>query len=144
MGVFWEIMPPCRPPTGSKLRNVQVLLTFLMCVNLQHFVTERDEGSATGLGGVGDLEIFKISSKISDFTLRFQACPGYKGQLAVLELGASAIFQINAHAQDNKPAHFRDFNGDFPDFTKDFRISTEISRISRGFQRRFPDFAKDF
>ena len=35
-------MPPCRPPTGSKLRNVQVLLTFLMCVNLQHFVTERD------------------------------------------------------------------------------------------------------
>ena len=36
------IMPPCRPPTGSKLRNVQVLLTFLMCVNLQHFVTERD------------------------------------------------------------------------------------------------------
>ena len=41
MGVFWEIMPPCRPPTGSKLRNVQVLL---MCVNLQHFVTERDIG----------------------------------------------------------------------------------------------------
>ena len=34
-------MPPCRPPTGSKLRNVQVLLTFSMCVNLQHFVTER-------------------------------------------------------------------------------------------------------
>ena len=34
-------MPPCRPPTGSKFRNVQVLLTFLMCVNLQHFVTER-------------------------------------------------------------------------------------------------------
>ena len=27
MGVFWEIMPPCRPPTGSKFRNVQVLLT---------------------------------------------------------------------------------------------------------------------
>ena len=42
VGVFWEIMPPCRPPTGSKFRNVQVLLTFLMCVNLQHFVTERD------------------------------------------------------------------------------------------------------
>ena len=41
VGVFWEIMPPCRPPTGSKFRNVQVLLTFLMCVNLQHFVTER-------------------------------------------------------------------------------------------------------
>ena len=35
-------LPPCRPPTGSKFRNVQVLLTFLMCVNLQHFVTERD------------------------------------------------------------------------------------------------------
>ena len=33
---------PRRPPTGSKFRNVQVLLTFLMCVNLQHFVTERD------------------------------------------------------------------------------------------------------
>ena len=33
---------PCRPPTGSKFRNVQVLWTFLMCVNLQHFVTERD------------------------------------------------------------------------------------------------------
>ena len=32
-------MPPCRPPTGSKFRKVQ---TFLMCVNLQHFVTERD------------------------------------------------------------------------------------------------------
>ena len=41
VGVFWEIMPPCRPPTGSKFRNVQVLWTFLMCVNLQHFVTER-------------------------------------------------------------------------------------------------------
>ena len=37
----------------------------------------------------------------------------------------------------NKPAHFgydiRDFNGDFPDFTKDFGISTEIS----GFRERF-------
>ena len=40
--VFWEIMPPCRPSTGSKFRNVQVLLTFVMCVNLQHFVTKRD------------------------------------------------------------------------------------------------------
>ena len=73
----------------------------------------------------------------------------------------SEIFQINAHAQHNEPAHFgydiREFNGDFTDFTKDFKISTEISRISRkisgisrisrkisGFQRRFPDFAKDF
>ena len=41
------------------------------------------------------------------------------------------ILQINAHAQHNTPAHYgydiQDFNGDFPDFTKDFRISTEIS-----------------
>ena len=57
-----------------------------------------------------------------------RCCPGYRGQLAVLELGA--IFQINAHAQQNKPAHFPDFNGDFPDFT---RISTKIS----GFRERF-------
>ena len=49
----------------------------------------------------------------------------------------SEIFQINAHAQHNEPAHFgydiREFNRDFPDFTKDFRISTEIS----GFRERF-------
>ena len=45
---FWEIMPPCRSPTGSKLRNVQLLLTFLMCVNLQHFVTERDTRACVG------------------------------------------------------------------------------------------------
>ena len=57
------------------------------------------------------------------------------------------------HAQQNKPAHFWDFNGfherfqdfngdspdftkdfgDFTDFTKDFRISTKIS----GFRERF-------
>ena len=67
-----------------------------------------------------------------------------------LELGAT-IFQINTHAQHNKRAHGydkQDFNGDFPYFTKDFGISTEISRkisgISRisGFQRRFPDSRK--
>ena len=76
----------------------------------------------------------------------------------------SEIFQINAHAQHNEPAHFgydiREFNGDFTDFTKDFKISTEISRISRkisgisrisrkisgfhGFHERFQDFNGDF
>ena len=37
------------------------------------------------------------------------------------------------------PAHFgydmQDFNGDFPDFTKDFRISTEIMKDFRDFNR---------
>ena len=74
-------------------------------------------------------------------------CPMYKGQLAVFELGACADFQINAHAQHNKPTHFgydiRVFNRDFLDFTKDFRISKEISRNISGFQRRFPDLGKD-
>ena len=29
MGGFYEIMPPCRPLTGSKFTNVRVFLTFL-------------------------------------------------------------------------------------------------------------------
>ena len=44
------------------------------------------EGSATGLSCAYEIskstKDFKISSKISDFTWRFQACcPGYKSQL---------------------------------------------------------------
>ena len=63
-----------------------------------------------------------------------------------VKTSASEIFQINAHAQHNEPAHFgydiRKFNRDFPDFTKDFKISTQISldfRISTeisGFRER--------
>ena len=34
-------VPPAYRVKVSEIKNVQVLLTFLMCVNLQHFVTER-------------------------------------------------------------------------------------------------------
>ena len=61
-------------------------------------------------------------------------------ELAVLELGASAIFQINDKIN---PPTFGISTEISPDFTKYFRISTEISRISRistkisGFRERF-------
>ena len=43
--------------------------------------------------------------------------------------------------------YIRDFNRDFPDFTRDFKISTDISGFQRrfhGFHERFQDFNGDF
>ena len=66
--------------------------------------------------------------------------PGYKGQPEVLNSAHAKYSRLNAHAHAHytRPAHFccdiRDFNGDFPDFTKDFRISTEISGFREDFR----------
>ena len=79
------------------------------------------------------VEISGLKSPLHACAIENRRCPVYKGQLAVLELGASAIFQNNAHAQHNKPAHLG--------------ISMVISRISRkisGFQRRFHGFRERF
>ena len=80
-------MPPCRPPTGSKFRNVRVLLTFLMCVNLQHFVTERVHAHAHHNKPLA--VIYGISTEIS----------------------RTSIFQ--RRFQEIFHARFQDFNGDF-------------------------------
>ena len=52
------------------------------------------------------------------------------------------LAMIYGNSTENSQIHerFQDFNGDFTDFTKDFKISTEISRISR----MISDFTKDF
>ena len=76
-------------------------------------------------------------------------CLGDRGQLAVLELGASAISRLMRMRNKINPPIFgisTEIISGFQqtDFTKDFGDFSRISRKISGFQRRFPDFAKDF
>ena len=67
-----------------------------------------------------------------------RCCPGHK---VLLELCASTIFQVNAPAQHNKPAHL---GYDVQDFNVGFQISRKISRIDFWLLKILYDFNSDF